>query len=258
MGNELIPSWSPYAGRTDRPSAGRITLTSAFGQVVDARHGIPAYELLDVFAAPEDDGDNDSIRDQIRLEAEAMSDLFISGYITTVVRPLGGGDILPLPPPKWELDDPLPRFATGVLNLERWADHTASPTHRIFLDGNQFDEWLARLPAHGPLSARQIESIVDPRVRAARSVAARSWPHTTVTSEQRSEPTVYLAEPVGVGPLMLAMPEVSAMVGLKPSTIYAKIATDGFPQAIKLGAASRWYKSEIEEWLRIQAAKRAS
>ena len=254
----FIPPWSPYAARTSLPSAGRITLTSAFGQVIDARHGIPSHELPETFAAPDDDGWNDACRDQIRLEAETMTEAFISGRMTTYARPLGGGDILLLPAAKWELDDPLPRFATGVLNLERWSDHKASPSHRVFVNSDQFDDWLAGLPDHGPLSDWQIENSVDPRLRAARSVAARTGPHSTFAAERQLEPKVSPVEPAGVGPVMLTIREVSAIVGLKQSTIYAKIRSAGFPKQSKLFSASRWEKQEVEDWLRTQAAKRGT
>ncbi len=46
----------------------------------------------------------------------------------------------------WELDDGLPRFATGAINLEHWTNTDAEPTHHIFVDKEQFEKLLMSVP----------------------------------------------------------------------------------------------------------------
>jgi prophage regulatory protein len=49
---------------------------------------------------------------------------------------------------------------------------------------------------------------------------------------------------------VIRLNEVKNKVGLSRSTIYRRIANDGFPKPILLGGrASGWIESEIDEWL---------
>ncbi|WP_202391972.1 helix-turn-helix transcriptional regulator [Qipengyuania vulgaris] len=256
MTNSISP-WSPYVGRTSMVSAGRKTLTSAFADLVVSRQGFQSYELPDIFSAPVDEGENDAARDLVRLEAEHLSRMFANGRLTSFARPLGGGEVTTIASEFWELDDPLPRFATGVLNLEQWADEGAEPTHRIFVDGQQFDGWLASLKPLGPLSNRQVEEIVDPQLRATRSVARRSaqcgfgQADGVVDGHQHE-----MSTPPGVGPEFLTVKEVSTLVGRSRSSIYEDEKKGQFPERVKIGASSRWAKSEVLAWIAEQATKR--
>lgn len=256
MSSPNLP-WSPYLGREGISSAGRVTLIEAFGQVVESQQDFPPYELPEIFAAPTDDGENDTCRDLVRLEAEALCHAFAHGHIATYVRPLGGGQVEPLTPASWEIDDPLPRVASGLMNLNDWANADASPTHRIFVDADQFNRWLAGLPAPGPLSAKQAEEVADPQLRAARAIARQNNP-AGASTEATEKVQFHASDPPGVGPVLLSMKQLEKKVGLKNSTIYAKIKSDGFPEAIKLGKRSLWSEPEVEEWLRGKAAKRGN
>ena len=89
--------------------------------------------------------------------------MFAIGKLDTFGRPLGGGEVVTIPMAHWELDDPLPRFATGAFNLKQWWEASAELTHRIFVDTKQFDRWLASLKPLGPLTNRQVEAILDPQ-----------------------------------------------------------------------------------------------
>ncbi len=191
-------------------SGGRRTLTSAFADLVVSRQGFQSYELPEIFAAPEDEGENDAARDLVRLEAEHLSRMFANGRLNSFVRPLGGGEVTAIAPELWEIDDSLPRFATGALNLEHWADYSADPTHRVFVDVQQFDSWLANLKPLGPLSNRQIEEIVDPHLRAVRSVARRSLdPEIEHADRPMKRDMQRASAPLGVGPEFLTVQEVS-------------------------------------------------
>lgn len=57
---------------------------------------------------------------------------------------------------------------------------------------------------------------------------------------------------------ILRRKEVEAVTGLSRSAIYAKMATDEFPQQIKLSERSvGWLEHEIQEWIqtRIQETR---
>lgn len=48
---------------------------------------------------------------------------------------------------------------------------------------------------------------------------------------------------------LISMKEVERTVGLKKSSIYARIKNGEFPKQKKLGShAARWVRGEIEEW----------
>ena len=256
MTNSISP-WSPYGGRTSMVSGGRKALTSAFADLVVSRQGFQSYELPEIFSAPVDEEENDAARDLVRLEAEHLSRMFANGRLASFARPLGGGDVTTIPSEFWELDDPLPRFATGALNLERWAEECAEPTHRIFVDSQQFDGWLASLQPLGPLSNRQIEEIVDPQLRATRSVARLSAQRGFGQADRVVDGHQHeMSTPPGVGPEFLTVKEVSTLVGRSRSSIYEDEKKGQFPERVKIGTSSRWVKSEVLAWVAEQAARR--
>ena len=49
---------------------------------------------------------------------------------------------------------------------------------------------------------------------------------------------------------LLTMKEVVSIVGFKTSTIYKFIKTNGFPKPLKIGRASRWKSSDVNNWLK--------
>lgn len=249
--------WSPYDGRTSLTSKERVTLTAAFSDLIRFSAGFQPYELPEIFAAPEDDGENDAARDLVGLDANLLARKFVSGDITTYARPLNGGEVTAISPDHWEIDDPLPRFSTGAFNADDWANSDAPPTHRIFVDSQQFDQWFATLQAPGYLSTRQFEAIVDPQVRAKRSVASMqvaAAATTTPAEQQQRDP----AEPPGVGPVLLKIDDVCEMVSQSRSTIYARMSEGRFPEVIKSGGSARWSKTEIFAWINEQAANRGN
>ena len=256
--SQPIAPWSPYEGRNAIFSSGRKALTAAFGDLIQSRAGFPAYELPEIFAAQEDEGENDAARDLVRLDAEIMARAFATGRLATFGRPLGGGEVVPIDADVWEIDDPLPRFATGALNLEQWADLDAPLTHRLFVDTEQFDSWLAGLKPLGPLNSRQVEEIVDPQLRARRSAAVRKVRADSSTSDEQMKAIAVSSDPPGVGPVLLTIKEVTELTTRSRSTIYQAEKDGTFPQRLKLGSSSRWKKDEVMAWIEEQAAKRAS
>lgn len=48
---------------------------------------------------------------------------------------------------------------------------------------------------------------------------------------------------------LIKIKEVSNIIGFNPDWIYKRIATNTFPNPIKIGRSSRWRKKMIYEWL---------
>ena len=163
---------------------------------------------------------------------------------------------MPIDQALWEVDDVLPRFATGAFNIDEWADAGAPPTHRIFVNGAAFDTWLAALKPLGPLNRRQVEEIVDPQLRAARAIATRQIASQPGTASHTGEHLSVASNPPGVGPELLSINEVSDLIGRSRSTIYNDEKKGAFPQRLKLGSSARWMKSEVLAWIAEQAARR--
>lgn len=252
-----IEPWSPYGGGDPIVSAGRRTLVSVFGDLVRCQAGFEPYELAGIFAAPPDEGENDICRQLVGEDAIFLAKQFVIGRLASFARPLGGGEAIFIPAAHWEIDDPLPRFATGVFNAADWANANAPATHRIFVDAKEFEEWLAGLKPLGPLSVRELEEVLDPRLRAVRAIAARRVTPTIAPKREDAD---------GVGPPslsqalraedeLLTLPQVEALVKLKRSSIYTKIKDDGFPDNITLGGRVVWRKSAVMAWVEEKAAQ---
>ena len=65
-----------------------------------------------------------------------------------------------------------------------------------------------------------------------------------------------MAEQVPTAPTILRRKQVEARVGLRRSTIYARVAQGSFPAPVSLGArAVGWLAHEIDEWLRQRVAE---
>ncbi|MXO48626.1 AlpA family phage regulatory protein [Erythrobacter vulgaris] len=65
-----------------------------------------------------------------------------------------------------------------------------------------------------------------------------------------------MSTPPGVGPEFLTVKEVSTLVGRSRSSIYEDEKKGQFPERVKIGASSRWAKSEVLAWIAEQATKR--
>jgi predicted DNA-binding transcriptional regulator AlpA len=239
-------------------SSGRQTLTSAFSDLVRIRHGIESHELPETFAADEDGGENDICRYMVTLDAAFLAQQFVRGRIATFVRPLGGGDVFALKETCWEIDDALARMATGALNLEHWADPDAVPTHRIFVDAAEYNQWLASLKPLGALSAREIEEALNPQLRAARALACRRLDEFSQDNSTGQDGLAILSplRPEGFGPELLTLADVCKLVKKGRSSVYSMISETQFPEPIKLGSSSRWAKQEVLAWIEEQAARR--
>jgi prophage regulatory protein len=52
------------------------------------------------------------------------------------------------------------------------------------------------------------------------------------------------------GDRLLPFAEVSKMVGLKRTAIYAAVAAGAFPRPLKIGKLSRWSERELAAWIK--------
>jgi len=51
---------------------------------------------------------------------------------------------------------------------------------------------------------------------------------------------------------LLPLPEVEARTGFKSSYLYQLIRERKFPKPLKIGFASRWRESEVQQWIHDQ------
>ena len=51
---------------------------------------------------------------------------------------------------------------------------------------------------------------------------------------------------------LLPLPEVESRTGFRSSFLYALMKSNRFPKPVKIGAASRWRESQVQEWIREQ------
>lgn len=222
-----ISPWSPYRVEIFPRSAGRVTLTEALASYMLIEHGIGAADIADAFATPGDARTRELVAAAARLIAEQL----LAGRFTTHARPLGGGEPVRLAPHVWELDNVLPRFATGTIDPRRPFDAGAAPTHRIFID--EADQ------------AALYETVCSD-LPALLSRPPRSGP--AIPMDQYQPGTAPVAD-LAPGRL-LRLPEVERMVGMKKSTIYDRIKAERFPGPVANGSRiSVWRENEVRAWM---------
>lgn len=253
MRNTIIP-WAPYAERETIVSRGRRSLVSAFSDLVASQQGFPGRELPEIFAAPEDNGENDACRHLVMLEAISLTTQFLFGNIATFARPLSGGEVVAIDAALWEIDDPLPRFAVSAFSLEHWADSEAPVTHRILVDATEFDMWLVQLNPPDVLDDAELEAITDPRLRAARSLAAKGRSERRqrrqVEAQENRQPKPTASNPSSEG--LLKMRDICKLTKLGRSTIYRLIDDQSFPEPKRIGRSVRWQADVINQWIAAQ------
>ena len=57
---------------------------------------------------------------------------------------------------------------------------------------------------------------------------------------------------------LIPLPEVESRSGFKSSFIYQLIKEGKFPKPVKIGSASRWRESEVQQWIHNQIEGSAS
>ncbi|WP_187334936.1 helix-turn-helix transcriptional regulator [Novosphingopyxis iocasae] len=194
------------------------------------------------------------MKDLVGLQSRYFVDGFLSGSITSFARPIGGGEAVRMTPTMWELDDCLPRFATGTLNLEHWTDSDAAPTHHIFVDNEQFEKLLMSLPTDDYLSEYQLQCIADPRF----ALMQRQQ-----NDQSALEPSPASDSRVGPSPApspqdrLINLNSVLERCGIKKSKLYDLIKGDQFPKQASVGGRSLWSEREVDHWVEQRKTDRS-
>lgn len=79
-----------------------------------------------------------------------------------------------------------------------------------------------------------------------------STPQHHLTGETGQLPTIPATEK------LLPLPEVESRSGFKSSFIYQLIKQGKFPPPVKIGNASRWRESEVQQWIQNQIKGKSS
>lgn len=220
--------WEVYGSDVRPSSAGRLLLADLLEFVMTELGGLPEAGLAETFLRSDKPARDDQA--SVRSYARWLGLHFLSGELVSSTRPVGGGEIMALPPSRWEIDDFLARFAFSALDPVSWWDAAATPTHWIFVTEESVDRWWQRW------SAGEVEDV-------------QSLP--IIVERRGSEPSGTADEPLA----LLRLAEVEAMTGMSRSTLYDRIRTGAFPEPLRLGSRmSRWRRGDVLEWLRQTAA----
>jgi len=109
------------------------------------------YDLLEI------QSELDGAEKRLPHVAGQLIHLTQSGRLKTFARPRGGGDITPIAPALWEIDNDvcLSRLATCSINVETPLNPGASPTHWIFVDESDLDREMLEYEKEQALQAAQ-------------------------------------------------------------------------------------------------------
>lgn len=242
----MIEPWRTYE-EIQPVSATGISLVDAFGEMVLERWDIHSTELREALQAEASEGELPAIAAILQC-ALILQEAAVHGRLTTFARPLNGGLPVTLDPVHWEIDDPLPRISTGLMNLSDWTNPRSEPTHRIFVNRNDFRDLMGWFITDDEKSAVP----TTPKAAAAQRKALVEPPHTR--QETSSASYADAALPVGIPPLredkILRRREVIAMCGISRSTIDNYMKAGTFPNSVDLGPnAVGWYHSDIATWM---------
>ena len=207
-------------------SAGRIPLRDLMPAVVPWP-GATVEKCVDLLRTPDEDDlfQIDAMRGA-RAAVMTITTAFLDGRIRTWARPIGGGVPVALDPVMWEVDDPLPRFRSGRLNLEDWANPDAPATHALF---------ASEADAASTFGAAQPDNIKAICDQVSPDAPLPAQPHSGGTKGRTGS--------------FLRLPEVEARTGLRKSRIYELEKNGEFPKRFELGPRSvAWLEDEIEQW----------
>lgn len=264
----MTAPWQPYIEHQPVSSAG-ISLVEAFGKMVQAEWSLHSFDLFEALGETEETPEGEiPVSVIVQICARTFQEAVLEGKLQTSARPLAGGEPVELKPLHWEIDNPVPRMASGCLNLDDWSNVLAPPTHRIFVNRKDFDAFLATL-----MTQDEIYEAVGAGARSKRP-ASELMPATTssivnkpVREQQATRVAATTSE--GVPPAsirqaqqfeesILRRPEVLSRIGVSQSTLDNMVKAGTFPKQIQLSPrAVGWYASQIAEWMenRAKAAK---
>ena len=249
--------WVPYLAEAFPASSSGTHLAEAFARLVEGRYELGRRELFDLMTSVEgEDGGLGLERCFIRDAARRVAEALMSGAIKSFARPVIGGPVQPMPAMMWEIDDPLPRFATGCFNWDAGFDSTAPLTHRIFVSTSDFQGFLASLPPvmdWEPAGGDESKGAETPLEAVKTGLTAPS-PATASYPIRATYPSVADAPAES---RYIGLKEVLALTGISRSTLYAKMEAGSFPSQCKVGPRmSRWWQHEVVAWQQAQPRAR--
>jgi predicted DNA-binding transcriptional regulator AlpA len=65
------------------------------------------------------------------------------------------------------------------------------------------------------------------------------------------------SNPISAEDCLIPIKAVEAITGFKKSWIYESMLAGEFPRAAKCGAATRWSRNEVSQWVKDRLASRA-
>lgn len=216
-------------------SSGRALLSRLLWEWCVMHHGLSAEDIVRALtpvrdADEERDIDISATERQVAFATRLLGVALADGVIATFARPFGGGRPVPLDASVWELDDFRPRFRTSAIDPAHPFDHSAAPTHWIFVDAD---------------AAERV-------VRASMGERIEDRPAATPTAPARFEPYAEIAPilPRRSEDRLIRRPEVERLTGLPRSTIYARIKEGRFPKQVSPeGNMALWRESEVQAWV---------
>ena len=223
----MKPLWEPYSGQDGPRSPGRLLLSQFLESFYEQHWMEDAADIREAFAKPGSDGAS-----ILASTIDFLGSLVADNIVAAALRPIGGGEPLPMKAALWEIDDYEVRFRSSALSLNDWLNPSATTTHWIFVSEADvtkfFDSWLNN-------------TFNEPVVFDA--------PQVTAPGDLKEMASFGGAEPRAA--TVLRLPAVMARTGLSRSTIYERIAAGTFPPQVRLGPrAAGWYEDEVDRWVR--------
>lgn len=260
----MTAPWQPYLEHQPVSSTG-ISLVEAFGKMVQAEWSLHSFELFEALGETEETGDGEiPVSVIVQICARSFQEAVLEGKLQTSARPLAGGEPIALKPLHWEIDNPIPRMASGCLNLNDWCDVLAAPTHRIFVNRKDFDAFLSSLMTQDEIYEAAGAS-AHPKKPTAETTSATTSPIANKLVREQQATRGATAASEGVPPAsfrpaqqveetILRRPEVLSRIGVSQSTLDNMVKAGTFPKQIQLSSrAVGWYASQIADWMENRA-----
>jgi prophage regulatory protein len=198
--------------------AGHVPLSVVFAQFVAVECDIDPFDQINL----REELDGPSCTQQVmRWLVRCLQ----SGSVRSSSRPLGGGPLTSVPASHWQADLLAERFVTSQYPRSAPYDPKASADAWLFVLEDDFHKLWEEL-----------------RTRVLGVTEKPSKKPKALTPERSRR----LGEEGG---LLVGLPAVELLVGLRRSTIYKLMAEDRFPAQVKVGGRSLWRRDLIEQWV---------
>lgn len=214
-----MPNWIVHEVFASIPEcANHVPLSVVFAQLVAVECDIDPFDRISLEA----ELDAPSCAQQV---SRWLVRCLQSGSVRSSSRPLGGGPLTSVPANHWQADVLAARFMSSQYARSAPYDPSVQADSWLFIPEEDFSKLWEEL------RTRVLGSAEKP----AEKSKAPSPERPRVTSE--------------AGGLLVGLPVVELMVGLRRSTIYKLMAEERFPAQVKVGGRSLWRRELIEQWV---------